>query len=171
MATVRRTAVPPREWSPRYCGPRGDRRTAACEDICHRAIYHRVHNGRCAMWRMSSLQALIFIAAVVVTGAGAFAYPWLQLPTETHNHLSAAFRRRNACGGACASRCSLRAALGHLRSMEDRDYLPLNICANSDAPASGLPPPWSNGISARRSRSSALAYGGICVTSPGCYRE
>jgi hypothetical protein len=32
-------------------------------------MYHLGHNRRCAMWRMSSIQALIFIAAVAIAVA------------------------------------------------------------------------------------------------------
>jgi hypothetical protein len=32
-------------------------------------MYHLVHKERCAMWRMSSVQALIFVAAVAIAVA------------------------------------------------------------------------------------------------------
>ena len=49
----------------------GDRATAPYEYICnssHRPkfMYHRVHNGRCAMWIMSDAETVIFVAIVAV---------------------------------------------------------------------------------------------------------
>ena len=52
----------------------GDRATATFEDICNRAFSAfvscgSVHNGRCAMWRLSTIEALIFIAVVAIAVA------------------------------------------------------------------------------------------------------
>jgi hypothetical protein len=71
----RRMADPPHR-SARYCGGRPKRAgtaTPGCRYICNSRISPKLRTIRytkaCAMWRMSSAQALIFIAVVVIAVA------------------------------------------------------------------------------------------------------
>ena len=68
-------AVPPHR-SSGSCGKQkepGDRDTPEPKRICNFAISPKLHRSvypkRCAMWKMSSAKALIFVAAVVIAVA------------------------------------------------------------------------------------------------------